>query len=380
MDRVGLLLNTNMLRAVLADKKTFEKVDLYVLAARELGVELVVFDIDGVHKRDRHIHGYTPQNEGKYYKQVVVGLPKVVHKRALYGDNVAAKNTVRWLMAQGTRVFNSFCYLGKWNLFNILSQEPMVQEHMPDTCLLTPQAYHKFQSMLHSYGEIFIKPINGTVGIGIVRVHQLNDGRICYETTTRKIVTSLENAWKRVLRNRRSGYIIQQGIPLAKFNNNRYDLRVPLQRGAKGHWVVPGMVAKRAGRTPFLTNLARGGTAYKGAKVLAVSIPGVSGADLYERVEKLAFAVGEAISKHYPYVADLGLDIGLDESGKPWLIEANRRDQRYSFFEAGDYTAFRQLYKNPIAYAKYLLQSDTPAPAISTHLSYAVAKTLRIPQ
>ena len=53
----------------------------------------------------------------------------------------------------------------------------------------------------------------------------------------------------------------------------------------------------------------------------------------------------------------MGLDIGVDHDGAPWLIEVNTRDQRYTFFNAGMHETFRQLYQNPLAFCAFLAKS-----------------------
>lgn len=54
-------------------------------------------------------------------------------------------------------------------------------------------------------------------------------------------------------------------------------------------------------------------------------------------------------------MADLGLDMGVDEAGRPWLIEVNVRPLRYTVKGVGDWA---ECYYPPIGYASYLLQND----------------------
>ncbi|MNO04360.1 hypothetical protein D3C81_2253680 [compost metagenome] len=56
-------------------------------------------------------------------------------------------------------------------------------------------------------------------------------------------------------------------------------------------------------------------------------------------------------------LADLGLDMGIMEDGHIIFIEANGRDQRYSFGECGLNAEWRATYRNPMGYASFLSNS-----------------------
>lgn len=114
---------------------------------------------------------------------------------------------------------------------------------------------------------------------------------------------------------------------------------------------------------PFLTNLGRGGTAHPWAAVLAEVYGPERVPALWAAIQGLALAVAHALATRHPHLADLGLDVGLDARGHPWLLEVNFRDQRWSLWAAGDWAGFRALYRNPLAYALYLLRGGAAPPS-----------------
>jgi len=65
--------------------------------------------------------------------------------------------------------------------------------------------------------------------------------------------------------------------------------------------------------------------------------------------------IAKQYSDHFQSLADLGMDMGIDDQGNPYLIEVNVRDQRYSFFKAGEKAMFKQTYRHPMEYAHTLM-------------------------
>ena len=101
-------------------------------------------------------------------------------------------------------------------------------------------------------------------------------------------------------------------------------------------------------------------------KALAAAFSPARAAEILDGVQQLAVAVGEAVAARFPDAADLGLDVGVDRRGKPWLIEVNARDQRITFLEAGMNDVLRAVYEHPVNYCAYAVSQRRP-PARQTH-------------
>lgn len=356
---IGILLNRAILGKAVAGKKVFERVDLYARAAKNIGLKVILFDPSGVDLKRGRIKGYVPTGFG-HFRRACVPMPAVVHKRGLFTKSPRARRIVRRMMKQGVYVFNPPIHLDKWKAYRYLAKDPGLKAYLPETVLFHRLNYRWFRKHLLQKGELFIKPRRGSLGLGIMRVVALKNGRYCLENRGKRVAGSLRRVFSAALRKtaRRGpdSYIMQAAIPLANDKGRRYDLRVPVQRGADGKWNVAGMVVKRAGKRPFLTNLARGGKALKPDSVLIRSFGVKNAIAVKKAAQDLAIAVAERLSRLDRRLADLGLDIGLDSAGQPYLIEVNRRDLRITFQQSGQLKAWAKTYHNPIAYAGHLLQ------------------------
>ncbi|XOS92745.1 YheC/YheD family protein [Brevibacillus laterosporus] len=72
------------------------------------------------------------------------------------------------------------------------------------------------------------------------------------------------------------------------------------------------------------------------------------------RLQTACFAIVEQLELNESSLVDLGLDMGIDQFGLPYFIEANVRDQRYSFFKAGEKAMFYQTYETPLEFGATL--------------------------
>lgn len=354
--RVGVLLDGGVLEKALRKEPVFERVDLYAAAARELGIEVVLFNIWAIDFDKKLVDGYVSRGQAKF-TEARVPLPKVIHNRALLNRDADAMRRLRKLH-RSVHVFNPIIDHDKLSIHRLLYRDRKLRPHLPETVSLSRDRFDWLRRRLRRHGEVFIKPRRGSLGNGIARVSRRSRGLYRYEFRRTKFVGSFRRTWRWVRYNRRRGYLLQAGIPLPTIDGYRYDLRVPVQRDHTGVWQVPGMAAKRSDGHPFLTNIARGGTALSVHEALRGSLEGVRPDEVIISVAELALRVAKTLSKRYPTLADLGLDIGLDRKGTPFLIEVNRRDLRIIFPQAGETALHARLYRNPLAYALYLLQSQ----------------------
>ena len=359
---VGILLDRRVLHRALHGGRTFERVDYYAEAAESLGVDLVFFDLDGLRLGSRRVSGFAPVRRGTSgrgtpgrleFVRRTVPLPSVVHKRALYRSRRASER-VRRLERDGVYVFNPEVSWDKYRIDRMLRGEPRLVPHLPETALVGPDGYSWFRAQLEAGTEVFVKPRQGSLGLGIARVVPLGGRRCRFEAGGRRIDTTLRGAWRLVRRGRRR-HLMQAGVPLLEEEGRRVDLRVPVQRGGDGRWHIAGIAAKRAERHAFLTNVARGASVHMARELLARRFGAGEAARVVRGVEELAVTVAQTLSARHPRVADLGLDVGVDRRGHPYLIEVNRRDLRVMLGMCNDRDGHRALFANPIAYARHVL-------------------------
>ncbi len=345
MGTIGILVDWKVYRNIKSGKTGSEKIHLYNKAAIRHGLTPVYLCLERMSPSSGKARGYKFVN-GKYvYKSFPI--PKVIHNRALPKSKPMRKRLGQ--LTQNHDVFNAHGY-SKYRIHKLLQNR--FASNLPVTTRYTrPQ----LRSMMDRFRSLYIKPQSGSVGKGIIRITRKKTAGWMVQLPHASFVTGKQKAEAKVNHFvKRRNYLIQQAIPLAKYNGNPYDIRVTVQRGSSGNWQVTGMYGKVARKGSHVTNIARGGTAKKCDILFRNNFQNPS--RVAQSVQLVSLNMVRYLGNRLKHLADVGLDMGVDSSGKPYFIEMNSRDQRYGFLKAKMSRTFYRTYETPVLYAKYLLQ------------------------
>ncbi|WCF09651.1 YheC/YheD family protein [Paenibacillus thiaminolyticus] len=359
-NRIGILFNSNMLRGLLRNKTGHEAIAFYEEAGRLHGVIPCFMREEDVNVKQMEAVAYIKDGTG--YARRRIPVPTVIHNRAIYFHS-GAHARIRSMVNRGTVIFNQVNRYGKWKLHVLLQQDSELVPHLPITTLARPG---NVAALMDGYGAIVLKPDNNSVGHGIMKLERSSTGwTIVYSWRT----SGGSRRWRKaklpggklprfvLAQLRRTPYLVQELLPLARYHDRPFDLRVSVQRDGSREWQITGIVGRVAPQHTFVTNVAQGGTVHQLEELVAAGVPHCSVLEVVERVNAFSLHIVNRLSHSLPHMADVGLDIGLTSDGKPLFIECNGRDQRYSFREAGLYDIWKATYSNPIAYGASFLQS-----------------------
>ncbi|MDF2924932.1 MAG: hypothetical protein K0R57_3846 [Paenibacillaceae bacterium] len=357
---VGILLNKPVYSRLCRGKGTgHEKMSYYEEGAASVGLKACFLLLSSLTPGPSRTKIKALVNTNGRYVQTYIDMPEVIHNRAIHLDSKSARKLAA-LADSGVDIYNLNTRYDKLFLHNLLAQDPVILPHLPVTLQAT---YDGIRQMMGMYPSLILKPVNGSVGQGIMLLKQTGDGRWLWKHRSGRRQPWLHRYFLRripplllsKLRNRK--YLVQQYLPLARYDGSPFDIRVSVQRGESGEWQLTGMVGKAAKRGAFLTNVAQGGTVVS-LEMFFLHHPLWDPVDLKHRIGELSLHIARYMSSLLPGLADLGLDMGIMEDGHIIFIEANGRDQRYSFQEAGMMQEWKDTYLNPMAYASFLTKTN----------------------
>lgn len=352
---VGVLVNQRLFKGIKQGNTAHEALYQYVLAGNEYKVTPCFFRLGDIRPGQPTVRAYV--SSGLNYVRKEVPIPHIIHNRAMYHRSTSNKKLER-LTRNGMTIFNQFTRYNKYRIHQILLQDSDIRVSLPETELAT---IHSIKGMMSRHDILIIKPSNGSIGKGIMKLEKSGDDSwtLFYRGNSQgsyrqyRFRNKLPLFLRRAITNRT--YLVQQRLPLAEYEGRPYDFRVSVQRDRSGDWNVTGIVGKAAASRSFITNVAQGGKVHP-LETIIESSSSQSSEYVRDQLTNFSLRVAQHLSRHLPHLADIGLDVGITPEGFPLFIECNCRDLRYSFLKGGLVTEWMNTYRNPIGYARYLLE------------------------
>ncbi len=250
--------------------------------------------------------------------------------------------------------------VGKWETHKILSQNKQLRSYLPETRLL--KSFNEVGQMLTLHRGVYLKPVAGSQGRNIIKVTKKRASGVYeyqYMLNNRMIrgsvsnTVNLQKSLKRIMGNR--SYIVQKQINLLKYEDNIIDVRILVQKDNTGVWDVTGMACRVGSNGSITSNISSGGSGRKIEEILMHNIPQ---AELRKKIMNdihfISIEATKTLEKSIGQSGEMGIDLGIDEDGKVWFIEANIRPARQVFNLIGETDTRLLSVERPMLYARYL--------------------------
>lgn len=267
-----------------------------------------------------------------------VPFPDVIYNRIPNRNQERELETISFIKQVENRtksqIFNEK-FFQKWEVHKQLSQFKEVQQWIPETWINPTEEI--LRDMLNRYKMIYLKPVGGSLGIGIYQLLPGRDGsviarfRINKQNVARRYASVRSYLRQEFNPRKIQRYVAQQGINLININGFPIDFRVHLNKNIKDEWEITGIGAKMAGKGSVTTHVRTGGKVLSTEQVLN-KVFAQSAEKVMNSIKNVCILIARALEKttNGP-LGELGLDVGIDESGNVWLFEANSKPGRSIF-------------------------------------------------
>ena len=304
--------------------------------SKSVGTLSFVFGEQHINWEKGTINGLFYQDNG--WKSVEIPFPNVIYDRLPNRKSErqsVLKTAKERLQADYLIPWYNPGFFNKLDVYERLLQNDEAEKYLPETHSFV--SFSEIERMLSDYGHVFIKPIHGSLGLGIHQIiyDKTDEYYYCrYRSTAghNKLTRykSLEALMKHVFNGRNlSRMIVQQGIHLHRYDQRTVDFRVHTNKNDAGKWVVTAMAAKVAGPGSVTTHINNGGAIKTIEEIFPVAD------DQTQAVHALtsaALELSEALDQNMEgIIGEIGFDLGLDRRGKVWLFEANSKPGRSIF-------------------------------------------------
>lgn len=239
----------------------------------------------------------------------------------------------------------------KWYKTQLLLKNQTITPFIPDTRRFTRR---NLEQMIHSYGMIYVKPERGTYGNGVIRAERGERQGYTYQyEETRRHFDTFEAFHKSLAKKiGRRSYLVQKGIHLLKQGGRRFDIRVMVQLSPKGVWEATGIIGRLGHPRKIVTNYHSGGKPTAVDQLLSTHLSAHQLVQLKGELNRLGTRIAVQMQKTYPRHRQFGVDIGLDRTLKPWIIEVNMNPDPYIFNQLKD----KSMYRRVMRYRRFSLK------------------------
>jgi glutathione synthase/RimK-type ligase-like ATP-grasp enzyme len=329
-----------------------------IRAGQALGSTVFLFSPQDVSPSGRQVRGFVP--DGRSWQARMFTRPDVVIDRYRYTPTAAFRQYVAFRRTNGFLYANNRL-ANKWKVHEVLWRDARMHRWLPEAMLYN---HVNLPNMLARHSLLYLKPLNGTGGRGIVRLEKTAEGyRLLGRSKDRAKVSALIRRIPALLRWidrwKNEKLIVQQGLRLDLVPKRSVDMRLLIQKDGDGRWSITGAGMRVGGERSATANLHGGGKAVPAQAFLRSRFGEQRAREIIRDCEQLAYQTAETIENHFGRMIELGLDIGIDVDGRAWLIEVNPKPGREIFRELGTPQVYREAIRKPIQYALHLARQQS---------------------
>jgi hypothetical protein len=360
---VGVFVNKNFLHK--------RKVPLFAKKLNQANVKakcsIYFFSSENINWKSQKISGYILEGNNKQWLERRMPFPDIIYDRGT-GFDSGEKAEIEALRARfkklpGIQFINS-CKLKKWQVHQKLSRHKDVNKYLPATTF--SRGIDDIKSMIAKYGYLFLKSSGGSGGKGVFAMERYDHG-YCFRYYRKGLhmkryasnLGSLRTELKAIgLKPDR--VIIQQGIRLIKFNNRPMDLRVLIVKDKDGIWNTVYNQARVAQKGAVITNASLGGEVMKYSHIYPTLKKRYPGIPSDKKIKGICMVIARYIEKEFGPFGEIGIDIGVDETGKVWLLEANSKPSKLPEKGIEDTVGISPQFLMTLEYARLLYSINSP--------------------
>ncbi len=320
--------------------------------SKQVGGLVYFFTLEDISWDDKKIKGYYISEEGVWSARSYP-MPEVIYDRCFGKDGRENSYKLREIITQKAipiKIYNQTVKLGKLETYNHLQKYTDIENHLP---VFAPYSRQELYTFLNKDYSLYIKPDKLSKGQGVLQVVKKEKSYYIKFRNPDKnqniLCNEPESLFKLLEENLMldGDYVLQSRIDLATVMGNKFDVRVMLQKKDSEKWVVTGINARVAPSGSIITSPRSGGGVLGIREALSLSFSGRE-EEIIDNIESLSKKIGYRLEEKFGFLGELGIDLGVDVTGKVWLIEVNGRPLRVSFIRLQDKALLNLINRTPI--------------------------------
>lgn len=362
---MGILIDNFLIEDYKKGYSIRESLDCYAEAGYKIGTLVYIFSLKRIDLENKRILGYLPQMNKSMvmsWQEQWLPIPDAIHNRikiSPYSPGYKKINAISNLIPN-VKIVNRTTKIYKWTIQKILLKDGEAKKYLPKTLLF--KGIDTLTKMLQEFPSIYLKPVGRSLGLGIIKITKEGADEYTAKYSIKGKLYSISGSLTDILPKLKSlmgkrTYIVQEGIPLATYNENIFDLRVSMQKDGTAAWSKSRWKVRVAPPKSIVTNVSAGGTAANVEEIIT-SVFKEKAPEILNEIIITALIICKAIENKVSGIADIGLDIGVSQQGKIYFIEANFRELRLNGGISEDIESWKSTFTKPVSYLNYLYKTQ----------------------
>lgn len=320
--------------------------------AEEAGICLVFVTASGIRVRDMTANAYCYRAGN--FEPIRVALPRVLYDRCFGPGSRADAYWLRNLAKDtGITVINDPVKLSKMSTASEVASDPALRPNVP---YFQPLTAESLVEAAKRFDVLYLKPDNLSKGRGVCRVQRAGDAWLLEQSGPDGPIQHKFASPEDVIRHlpSTSPYLVQEALDLASYMGNRYDFRALVQKNGSGDWQLTGLVARIAPANGVVTSPRSGGLVAPAPRVLEYSFGPDTGRQMLYDLTRTCLRIAARLEEAYGLFAEIGLDMGVTQSGHIVLIEANSRPLKVSLNRLCDPAISGPIIRQPLNFGAFV--------------------------
>lgn len=331
---------------------------------RQAGLRVLVFDPQSWNPDDNTVTAWVWHETSDDWKSVRETLPDLAYDRAWPTDAeqyVRFRRSVHRLRQTAKLRLLNADLPDKWQTYLMLSQTAGIGDLLPPTVRYDGPASLREWLAAHG-GAAFLKPVGGCQGRrvavctiapgGKLRIRGRKADNEPFDLAPASESEAL-NRLRRWIGDR--AYLMQAWLDLTGSDGSPFDIRALVQKDGRRRWKLTGLAARIGLPGSVTANLHGGATAAPADEWLAVLYGKAQAGLLSEQIRSACRLIVHQLERDCGHFCELGLDFGVDTTGKLWFLEANAKPGRSAMAGISAAVADASVAR-PIACAKSILR------------------------
>jgi UDP-N-acetylmuramoyl-tripeptide--D-alanyl-D-alanine ligase len=283
-------------------------------AAKAAGADFFYFTPKDVNLKERNIFGWQ-YCDGKW-ERALSPFPDVIDN----GENFIETEAGKALLSELPFTFQRLG--GKEKVYRFLSSQKEIQKYIIPYDIV--DTVESFTSFLNMHKCIVMKPIRGSQGKGLFSITLHNNEIFSVVYDDKIIQMNKDDVVELLIKKYIKRYIMQRYVKSKTQNEMPFDIRIHVCRGRNAQWNIAKIYTRIGMNKNLTSNIAGGGGISDTRTFLQYHMGDRKWRKVYDEINDMGIIIPEYLQKFYPQLINaLGIDVGIDADGKPYLFEIN---------------------------------------------------------